>query len=230
MMGRKAIDAYIPGIWKLHPSLQSINGRFLLKSALLTTVFVFFVLASFASAQQGDAMFGFGTVISSKSNSASLATPQAEDGGLYPSFSADVIFKHHIGFNGEVSWRASRATYVVNGPVGFQDQPYRPILFDFNAVYQPRITKKAGADLMAGVGWQNTRFYVPFCTNGFTCNPFVTSNHFLLHLGGGVRYYVWSHVFFRPEVHYYRINNNNDFNSDNIFRVGASIGYTIGPE
>ena len=49
-------------------------------------------------------------------------------------------------------------------------------------------------------------------------------------LGAGVRYYVWHHFFVRPEVHYYHIQNNVEFNSDNVFRVGASIGYTIGPE
>jgi len=35
----------------------------------------------------------------------------------------------------------------------------------------------------------------------------------------------------RPEVRYYYINNNtSDFTSNNVFRAGASIGYTIGPE
>ena len=55
--------------------------------------------------------------------------------------------------------------------------------------------------------------------------------HFLVDAGAGIRYYVWGHVFVRPEVHYYHIMNNSDFfSSGNIFRVGASIGYTIGPD
>lgn len=200
------------------------------KSVLLIALACCVLLAGVAQAQQFDAMFGFGTLMSSKSSSASLTAPQSEKGGLYTSFSADVIFKHRLGFNGEVAWRTSQGIYPGNGVVGFQDQPYRPILFDFNGMYQPRISKKVGADLMGGVGWQNTRFYVPFCTNGFTCNPFVSSHHFLVHVGGGIRYNVWGHFFIRPEVHYYKINNNNDFNSGNVFRAGASIGYTIGPE
>jgi len=200
------------------------------KSALLITLGCCLLFGSFAHAQQFDAMFGFGTLMSSTSSSASLTAPQSEKGGLYPSFSADVIMKHRFGFNGEVSWREKQGIYPGNGVVGFQDQPYRPILFDFNGMYQPRLGKKLGADLMAGVGWQNTRFYLPFCTNGFTCNPFVSSHHFLVHIGGGVRYNVWGHFFIRPEIHYYKINNNEDFNSGNVFRAGASIGYTIGPE
>jgi hypothetical protein len=33
----------------------------------------------------------------------------------------------------------------------------------------------------------------------------------------------------RPEAHLYRIvNNTNTFHSDNVLRVGASVGYTFG--
>jgi hypothetical protein len=98
-------------------------------------------------------------------------------------------------------------------------------------MYQPKVSKKVGLDLMAGLGWQSTRFYLPYCTGSFSCNNFVSTRHFLVDLGGGVRYYVWNHVFVRPEIHYYHIVNNTDaFSSDNLFRVGASIGYTIGPD
>jgi hypothetical protein len=42
---------------------------------------------------------------------------------------------------------------------------------------------------------------------------------------------VWHHAFIRPEARYYNIlNNNNNFSSNNVIRVGASIGYTIGPD
>jgi hypothetical protein len=197
-----------------------------LKSALLTTVFVFFAfIASLASAQQGDAMFGGGTLLSSTSNSATLSQVWAEKGGTYLNFSGDVIFKHRVGFNVEAAWRASQGLDVFG-------QPYRPILVDFNAVYQPRITKKVGADLMAGIGFQSTRFYgfQPTSSCEFFNACYTSDNHFLLHVGGGVRYYVWGHVFVRPEAHFYHINNNFQFNTGDIVRVGASIGYTIGPE
>jgi hypothetical protein len=199
------------------------------KLAWLVPVLGLLFFVQLASAQQGDAMFGFGTLLSSGScnvnaNSGLLLCP--EKGGLYPNFAADVIFHKRVGFGFETAWRASQGSY--GGPGG---QPFRPILSDFNIVYQPKLDKKIGADLMAGLGWQSTRFYLPFCTGTFSCNNFVSSHHFLVDLGAGVRYYVWNHVFVRPEVHYYHVSNNtNDFTSDNIFRVGASIGYTIGPE
>ena len=48
------------------------------------------------------------------------------------------------------------------------------------------------------------------------------------HFGVGIRYYFWRNVFARPEAHYYIIPNNVEFHSDNVFRVGASIGHTFG--
>lgn len=197
------------------------------KLTLLAVICGLFFVASLAQAQQGDAMIGFGTMLSSGScGTASGLCP--EKGGLYPSVSADAIFHKRIGFNFETTWRGGQGYY--GGPGG---QPYRPIILDFNGMYQPKIGKKAGLDLFGGIGWQSTRYY------GYTASTncvyfgacFTSSHHFLVDLGGGVRYYVRGHLFIRPEVHYYDIlNNNTDFTSNNVIHVGASIGYTIGPD
>lgn len=197
------------------------------KLAFLATVFAFFMLPNLASAQQGDAMLGFGTVVSPGAAECSLITFTCpEKGGLYINLGADVIFHRRLGLGFDAAWRASQGNYADSG------LPYRPIIFDFNGVYQPRLGKKVGADLMAGIGWQDTRFYSSNYTCSFvTCTNYSSSNHFLIDLGAGVRYYAWGHVFVRPEVRYYRIfNNTSDFTSGNVIRVGASIGYTIGPE
>lgn len=178
-------------------------------------------------------MFGFGTVTSPGASPCgfSASTGQLvcpEKGGLYPSLGADVIFHRRIGFGFDVSWRASQGAYGGNG-----GQPYRPIIFDFNAVYQPRLSKKTGLDLMGGIGWQSTRYYGYVPTSGcvYFGACYLSSNHFLVDAGAGIRYYFWGHVFVRPEVHYYHIvNNTEDFTSGNIVRLGGSIGYTIGPE
>jgi Outer membrane protein beta-barrel domain len=197
------------------------------KLGFLATVFAILSFATLASAQQGDAMIGFGTLLSSGScNNFTLLCP--EKGGLYPNVGADVIFHKRLGVAFDVAWRGGQGEY--GGPGG---QPYRPVLFDFNGDYQPRITKKLGADLLAGIGWQSTRYYG--YQNTVSCNYFyacyVSSNHFLIDVGAGLRYYFFGHAFIRPEFHYYYINNNTaDFTSNNVFRVGASIGYTIGPD
>ena len=149
-----------------------------------------------------------------------------EKGGVYPNIAADVIFHKRLGFGFDVAWRGSQGNY------GGQGIPYRPILLAFNGVYQPRLGKRAGLDLSGGIGMQSTRFYSSNYTCSFvSCTNFTSSHHFLVDMGAGIRYYVWGHVFVRPEVRYYWVNNNSaDFTSPNLFRVGASIGYTIGPE
>jgi hypothetical protein len=203
------------------------DRRFLLrKTALLVVVCGFLFLASLSQAQQADAMFGFGTVLSSGSTSCTVSSCFVpEKGGLYPSLSADVIFHKRVGFNFEAAWRASQGNYAGLG------LPFRPILFTFNGMYQPRVNKKAGLDLMAGIGWQTTRFYgyTPTSSCVYFGACYTSSNHFLVDIGGGIRYYVRGNFFVRPEAHFYHIvNNTADFSSNNVVRVGASIGYTIG--
>lgn len=199
-----------------------------MRKLVLAVLFALFAVVNSASAQQADAMLGFGTVTSPGNHGCSAITfTCAESGGLYTNLSADVIFHKRIGFGFDASWRTSQGNYANSG------QPYRPIIFDFNAVYQPRFSKKLGADLMGGIGWQSTRFYgyqpTSNCVYFGAC--YVSTNHFLVDVGAGVRYYIWGHVFLRPEAHYYHILNNTDvFTSGNIVRMGASIGYTIGPE
>jgi len=201
------------------------------KLALLAPVFAVLFSCHFASAQQGDIMFFGGTLMSSSPSSTSLAAGNlSEKGGTYLGISGDMVtFKRRLGLNIETSWRASQASYE-----GYQT--YRPILTDFNALFQPKLGKKVGLDLFGGIGIASTRFYSPnavSCSYFSGCINYSTSDHFMEDLGGGLRYYVWHHFFVRPEVHYYHIQNNDNVNSggfstDNVFRVGASIGYTIG--
>src|SRR5258708_10429586 len=115
-----------------------------------------FSLACFAQAQQADAMFGGSTIMSS-GTSACPATGGScfvtEKGGFYPSISADVIFHKRVGFDFEAAWRGGQGNYA---GVGI---PFRPILVAFNGDYQPQLSKKAGLDLLGGIGWQTPHFY-----------------------------------------------------------------------
>jgi len=201
------------------------------KSAFLAAIVAVFAFASLASAQQGDAYIGGGTLMSPGAASCGVqsngnfACP--ETGGFYLNLGGDVVFKHRIGAAFDVNWKASQGNY---GGLGI---PYRPLLFDFNGVYQPRLSKKAGLDLFGGIGWQSTRFYgyTPTTNCYYFGACYTSSNHFLTDFGAGLRYYVWGHVFVRPEVKYYFVTNNSDnFTSGHILHVGASIGYTIGPD
>lgn len=199
------------------------------KLAFLATVFSILLIPSLSSAQQGDAMIGFGTTLAAGTNSCASSgfnsnCVGAEKGGLYTNISADVIFRKRIGIAFDAAWRTKQG-------VDDNGQYYRPLLFDFNAVYQPRISKKVGLDLAGGVGWQSTRFYGFVPT--FSCEQlnacYTSNNHFLVDVAAGLRYYAYGNFFIRPEVHFYHIMNNSDvFTNDNVIRVGASIGYTIG--
>jgi hypothetical protein len=203
------------------------------KFALLALACAVLSFTNFASAQQGDIMLGGSILLSPTVNNDSVNfQPPAEKGGTYFNVSGDFIkFKHRLGFNAETSWRYKRGDYPDNG------QSVRPFLTDFNVLFQPRLNKKFGLDLFAGIGIASYRFSLPEATSCTIptggCTFFNSSNHFLEDLGGGVRYYVWhrlSHIYIRPEVHYYHIQNNVEFNSPNLFRVGASLGYTFGSE
>jgi hypothetical protein len=195
------------------------------KLAILAPVCVFLFFAQFASAQQGDIFLGGGTLLSSSNSN---STFPSEKGGLFINLGGDVVPFKHFGVNVETAWRATQGVY--GSDTGLN---YRPILTDFNALYQPRLGKKLGLDLMAGIGAADTRLYEQGASQPGVSN-YLSTDHFMEHLGGGIRYYVWRHVFVRPEVHYYHIQSNNSlsdngvFNSNNLVRVGASIGYTIG--
>lgn len=196
------------------------------KLALFATVFAFLSIPHFASAQQIDLFLGGGTLMSSGTCDQTTGLCP-EKGGLYINLGGDAVFYKRIGINVETAWRATQNVYIP------QVENYRPILTDFNLLYQPRVGKRAGLDLMAGIGAGDTRFYAPGASTPGYAN-YVSTDHFMEHLGAGVRFYPWRHVFIRPEVHYYHIQNNNNlnnngyFSSNNLFRVGASIGYTFG--
>jgi opacity protein-like surface antigen len=194
------------------------------KFALLLSVCAFLALSALAHAQQVDLAVGAGILISTKNTSASqsyLAPP--EKGGIYPSVSLTRIRKGRLGYNAELAFRYKEGIYN-------NFQQFRPFLYDFNAVFAPRLGKRTIGELMAGAGGQSVLFYNPYgnCPYASGCSTHLNSTHFLMHVGGGVQYRVWRNFFVRPEAHYYRIVNNTDeFHSDNVLRVGASIGYTF---
>jgi len=200
------------------------RGLYLRKFASLMLVCALPVFAALAHAQQIDVAIGGGTLISTKNTTASLTyLPPPEKGGTYPSVSIDRIFKNHFGYSAEVAYRYHQQLYN-------NYQQFRPIIYDFNAVYARTVAKKTTANLMAGAGGQTVRFYNPYGNCGYSsgCTTHLNSNHFLLHFGVGVQYTVWRNFFVRPEAHFYRIiNNTTDFHSDNVLRVGASVGYTF---
>jgi len=201
------------------------------KLAIFAPVFAVLWFAQFASAQlasdqQFDVFVGGSTLLSSSPSASTNFLPE-ENGGLYINLGGDAVFlRHRLGINIETAWRATQGVYSS----GVEN--YRPVLTDFNLLFQPHLTKRLGLDLTGGIGAGSTRFYAPgpSCSG---CINYVSTDHFMEHLGGGIRYYVWHHFFVRPEVNFYHLQNNtsvedNGFSSNNLFRAGASVGYTFG--
>jgi opacity protein-like surface antigen len=197
------------------------------KFALFVPVLIV-LLVSFSRAQQIDIAVGGSTLLST-TRASDLVTfqPPAEKGGTYLDVSADVVRRQrHLGLEFDTSWRYHQTSYPYNG------ETYRPFFNALNVLFQPRVTKKIGLDLMGGIGIASTRFQgLSGSCNSPTvgCVNFTNTNHFMEDLGAGVRYNVWRHFFVRPEIRYYHIQNNQEFNSNNVFRAGVSLGYTFHP-
>jgi len=132
--------------------------------------------------QQFDVGFGVGTVVAPSSSSAlGNHSPQTIGGGAYLGFTGDYLSRRHIGVEGEVDWKASQGLYG-----GYQ--PFRPIFYDFNAIYAPPLGKHAQLELLGGIGGLSTRFYTQnYTCDYFTyiCTNYVSSNHFMGDVGAG---------------------------------------------
>lgn len=200
-----------------HPALFSVRFAILACAVLLVLV------GSSLAQPQIDFAFGVNTITAPSANEAdSNHSPQSLTGGAYPSFSADVILFKNIGFQGEFAWKATRGTWQ-------GVQPDRPMFYDFNAIYAPKLADRTYMEFLAGLGSEATRYYQPFQTCDFyTCKNYVTINHFMGHFGVGLKLYPAQNFFVRPEAHLYLINDNQEFSSGRAVRYGVSIGYTFG--
>src|SRR5215813_2848464 len=127
-----------PRVFPAHPTFF-VAGGYLKKLTYVTVMVVLLTLEIAAHGQQVDAAFGVGTLTAPGSNNASTFAnfSQSLSGGAYLNFSGDALIKGNFGVQGEVAWRASRNLYA-----GFQ--PYRPVLWDFNAIYAPRFNQQVG--------------------------------------------------------------------------------------
>lgn len=189
---------------------------------ILLTGITCLIFGAVGQAQQFDVAIGFGTISAPSASEASgNHAPVSLTGGLYPSFSADFLLLKTFGVQGELAWRGGRGEYG-----GFQ--PYRPFFYDFNAMFAPRIGPHTDLVLLGGIGGQNTRFYTGTQVCDFSCQNFVSVNHFMGHFGAGIKIYPYKHVFIEPEAHLYLVHDNQEFSSGRAVRYGASIGYTFG--
>ena len=178
--------------------------------------------SNFAHAQKIDFAFGVSTVDAPGASTASgNHQPVSLTGGTYPGFSGDVLFFHNLGIGGEIYWKGSRGNYG-----GDPTLPFRPLLFDLNAVYSPKLASHTYLELLGGIGALDTRIYCQGCGNGYNTN-YASDKHFMGDFGAGIKFYPKGGFFVRPEAKLYLVNNNLLFSSPRITRYGVSIGYTF---
>lgn len=185
-----------------------------------------------AKAQSASVYFGLGTARDGSNGQAidtfgtgtPLNTPRMD--GLFEMIGGDVMFRPSFGVGFETSFQTQRNYAGLN---------YRPLFYDVNAIYAPVLpSARIVPEFQAGLGAVNLRFYLnqSFCDSFGGCSNSNTylesSNHFQLHLAGGVRFYVKGGIFIRPQIDGHWVDNFFQFGSNWVPEYSMSVGYTFG--
>ena len=197
-----------------------------------------------AHAQGVSAYFGLGSVFDSSATqggcpsgqipdpiginlNAGTCTPVNGMGGVFGVFGADFMIKPHFGINGEYTFRFAQSNYLPAESINV-----RPSFYDFNAVYQPGTGEKRIVPVLeAGIGGAKVSYYFTQSAGSLFSQSqfFASSNHFQLHAAAGVKIYVKSDIFIKPQFDYRWVNNLTDqYGRDNVPGFTVSVGYTFG--
>lgn len=184
-------------------------------------------LASMASAQSVDAYFGFNALMAAHTSNLPYL-----GGGTYLNVGGDLIWWHGLGIGAEATWRASQALYIEAPPAPgqqFFEAPVRPVLYDFNAVWEPASAPWVTPFIEAGIGVASFRFYSAqyTCSYFSGCTNYSSANHFMFHLGVAANFYLTDHIFIRPMANLYLIHNDREFGVGSAREFGVAIGYSL---
>jgi hypothetical protein len=187
-----------------------------------------------AQIPQANAYFGLGTATADSNGQAidpfgigrTFNTPRLT--GLFADVGGSLMLTPHFGAGAQISWRAGEGNYA-----GLN---YRPMFYDFNAIWQPVKTRHFVPELQAGLGGARLRF----SANTQQCDQLVgcstvslgeeSSNHFATHVAAAVRLYATPHIFVRPAVDVHWVNNNFQFGSNWVPQYSIGVGYSFGGE
>jgi hypothetical protein len=207
-------------------------------------VLVLFLLAGVhqANAQGVSAYFGVGSASDGAATTPGCASKFIIDpianmcvaapniGGAFGVLGADFMITPHLGVNGEYSFRFAQAPYLPTEGLNA-----RPAFYDFNAVYEPMTGEgRIVPVLEGGIGGSKLSLYfnqssciTSVCTS--SSQIVATSNHFQLHGAVGVKIYVRSDMFIKPQIDLHWAHNlNQQYASDFVPQYTISIGYTFG--
>jgi len=160
-----------------------------------------------------------------------VCEPSPSMGGVFGVIGGDVLIGSHFGVNVEDSFRFAQAPYLPQAALNV-----RPSFYDFNAFYQLTSTDSHIVPIIeGGIGGTKVSLYqnqqacatLPFCAN--SSQLVASANHFQVHGAFGVKFYVNSNVFIKPQVDlHYAPHFNQEYGSNLSPQYTISVGYTFG--
>jgi hypothetical protein len=216
---------------------------------ILPVLILFLVAgAGQASAQGVSAYFGLGSAYDSAATSAGCPSGQIGDpfssaspapcipvsnmSGVFGVFGADFMILPHLGFNGEYTFHFTQASYLNSSNSLGVPINVRPNFYDFNAVYQPTSgDKRVVPVLEGGIGGAKLSFYgTSGAGTAFSSSQyFLSSNHFQVHGGVGVKFYVKSDIFIKPQFDIHYVPHLTDqYGRNAVPEFTIAIGYSFG--
>jgi hypothetical protein len=155
----------------------------------------------------------------------SYNTPSLD--GAFMNFGAGMMITSRLGFGGEFSFKPAKSDYA-----GLN---YRPMFYDFNGIIHPAPdSKRIVPEIQAGLGGVNMRFYYPSggCNVITGCSSsssyLQSSNHFQLHVGAGVKFFVTSSLYVEPKFDLHYVHNFFQFGTNWVPQYGVNFGYRFG--
>lgn len=151
----------------------------------------------------------------------------------------DLMLWKKFGVGAEVNFQPAKQDYInLNASAAFSGLnsltiQSRMTLYDFNGIYQPVKTKKVAVKLEGGIGGANLKFYQGGSSSSVIGNQnfsqyFQSTNHFQVHGGIGVQYYLTDHVFIRPQFDVHYVHNLTEFGRNLVTEETVWLGYTFG--
>jgi hypothetical protein len=218
-------------------------SKFIRSTLPLLSLLFFLAGTRPAQAQTVDMYFGLGSATNGATTSAGCAPKFVFDnitgacensptmGGTFGVIGGDVMLWHNFGINVEDSFRFATAPFLPAAGINV-----RPSFYDFNAVYQPGPAEGRIVPVISGgIGGAKLSFYEnqQVCAISSVCinqNAFITSsNHFQVHGAVGVKFYVKSSMFIKPQIDFHYVPNlNQQYGSNFVPQYTISIGYTFG--
>jgi hypothetical protein len=155
-------------------------------------------------------------------------------------FGGNLILWKHFGVGANVSFQPGKQNYatfqtqnVSTQTPGFSIQS-RTTFYDFDGIVIPYRTKKVELQGFGGVGGANIKFYEAEQATDVLAGSqnisqyYGSGNHFQVHAGAGVQFYITDHIYLRPEFDIHYVVNMNQFGRNLVTQEMVWLGYSFG--